>query len=206
MQQQTPATIVIVDDDESIRTTLGLRLKSEGFNVVEYAEARSFWDAFHSDIPVSCLIVDVMMPGMDGLELQARLKEHPYHPPLIMISGTDQIPTAVKALKEGALDFLQKPFDDDLLVERVYQAISQDEKDRDRYARESSVHQRLERLTPRELEVMELVVAGKLNKVIAADLGVSTRTVEIHRARVMEKMEARTLSDLIHQINLIRSQ
>ena len=196
------AQISIVDDEPDIRAALSLLLKSVGHLVGTYESAQNYWDNFDPEIP-GCLILDVRMPGMSGLELQEHLKQQLYHPPIIMISGHGEIPMAVKAIQDGAIDFLQKPFSDQLLLERVQQALTQDEKKRNDFKTYQVIRNQYEQLTDREREVMSAIVQGQLNKVVAYDLDVSTRTIEIHRAHVMEKMEVRSVASLVRKITVL---
>jgi FixJ family two-component response regulator len=195
-------TVFIVDDEPDLRAALGLLIKSIGLKVEVFESAQQFWDAF-DPARSGCLVLDVRMPGMSGLELQAKLGGIDYHLPIIMISGHGEIPTAVRAIKSGAVDFIQKPFSDQLLLDRVQQAIQLDREQRSAHRQRVEVKLRYDSLTPRERDVMREVVAGKINKVIASDLNVSTRTVEIHRARVMEKMAADSLSALMRMVTVL---
>jgi len=194
--------VFVVDDENDVRAAIGLLLKSVGHKVHEIGSAVEFWQQFDPEQP-GCLVLDVRMPGMSGIELQQQLNHLDYHPPIIMISGHGEIPMAVKAIKSGAIDFLQKPFSDQLLLDHVKFALEQDRQKRtvlEELARIKTLH---EKLTPREKEVLEGIVQGKLNKVIAFELNVSTRTVEIHRAHVMEKMEVNSLSALMRRVSIL---
>lgn len=196
------STVSIIDDEPDIRDALDMLLRSVGQNVKTYASAQAYWDNFDPDIH-GCLVLDVRMPGMSGIELQARLKKLEYHPPIIMISGHGEIPMAVSAIKDGAIDFLQKPFSDQLLLDRVQQALQKDEEQRAKLEVVKNIKNRYEKLTAREREVMEAITQGKLNKVTAYELDVSTRTIEIHRARVMEKMGVRSVSSLTRKVAIL---
>ncbi len=189
--------IFIVDDDEAIRDSLQLLLRASGFgNVVAYASARDFL-AQAEPAPGECLLLDVRMPEMDGLELQQELNRRGIKLPVIIMTGHGDVPIAVRAMKAGAADFIEKPFSDELLLDCVRRArVHAAETLRERGEAEET-KRRLETLTPREREVLQGMVAGRPNKLIAYDLGISPRTVEIHRARVMEKMQARSLSALV---------
>jgi two-component system, LuxR family, response regulator FixJ len=193
---RTP-TIFIVDDDDAIRDSLRLLLESVGLTrIVAYGSGRSFLDNA-SPQPGDCLVLDVCMPDIDGLELQAELSRRDVSLPIIVMTAHGDVPIAVRAMKAGAVDFIEKPFSDDVLIESVRRALVMAASfDRESVER-AAVRERLERLTVREREVFEGLVAGRPNKVIAHDLGISPRTVEIHRARVMDKMEARSLSALV---------
>lgn len=193
---RTP-TIFIVDDDDAIRDSLRLLLESAGYaRIVAHDSGRSFLDEA-SPQPGDCLLLDVRMPDMDGLELQAEIRRRGIRVPIIVMTGHGDVPIAVRAMKAGAADFIEKPFADDILIESVRRAlVLAAAVDRDS-AETDIVRHRLETLTAREREVLEGLVAGRPNKVIAHDLGISPRTVEIHRARVMDKMQARSLSALV---------
>jgi RNA polymerase sigma factor (sigma-70 family) len=198
------ATVFVVDDDQGVRDALQLLLESVGLQVEAFASAQEYLDGFDPR-RVGCLVLDIRMPGMSGLELQARLNAEVIHPAIVIITGHGDVPMAVRAVQAGAVDFLEKPFNDQALLDSVHRALEQDAKQRGRASRLADIRERLERLTPREREVMELVIAGQRNKVIAADLNVSQSTVEAHRAKVMEKMEAKTLSDLMRMMLSVES-
>ena len=196
------STVSVIDDEPDIRDALGMLLRSVGHNVKTYDSAQAYWDNFDPNIS-GCLVLDVRMPGMSGMELQARLKDLQYHPPIIMISGHGEIPMAVSAIKDGAIDFLQKPFSDQVLLDRVQQALQKDEEQREKLEIVEDIKNNFEKLTEREREVMGAITQGKLNKVIAYELGVSTRTIEIHRARVMENMGVRFVSSLTRKVAVL---
>jgi FixJ family two-component response regulator len=189
-------TVFIVDDDAEVRAALKLLMQSVGLQVETFASAQEYLDRFDPERP-GCLVLDIRMPGISGLELQERLSAEPLHPPIVMITGHGDVPMAVRAVQAGASDFIEKPFRDQVLLDSVHRAITQDAEGRGEASRIADIEKRLARLTPREREVLELVMAGDRNKVIASRLGVSQSTVEAHRAKVMEKMEAKTLSDLM---------
>jgi two-component system response regulator FixJ len=191
-----PPAVSIVDDDDAVRSSLRLLLKSAGLTATTYPSAREYLDAWQPQQP-GCLILDVRMPGMSGIELQAELNRRGAIIPVIFISGHGDIPMAVEAIQHGAFDFLTKPFGDQELIDRVRRALAADADNRKLLAQRELLRERLESLTPREREVLTLVTQGKANKVMAGDLGVSQRTVEIHRARVMEKMGANSLAQLV---------
>ncbi len=202
MGHSTPL-VYVVDDDDAIRDSLMMLLRSIGLAGQSYASATDFLDAYDPK-QHSCLITDIRMPGMSGLDLQRELREHGAPIPIILITGHGDVPMAVEAMKEGALDFIEKPFRDQELLDRVQQALTWDDDHRSKNLEAISIQERLATLTPRESEVMDLVVQGHANKVIAQDLGVSQRTVEIHRARVMEKMNMRSLAALVRAIEKTR--
>jgi FixJ family two-component response regulator len=193
---KSTATVFVVDDDAPVRDALRLLLRSTGHAVETYASAQEFLDAYSDDRP-GCLLLDVRMPGMNGLDLQERLNERGAILPIIFITGHGDVPMAVEALQAGAMDFLQKPFRDDELLDRIAKALEKDAGNRRELLEVGQIAQRFEELTPRERGVMELIVQGKANKVIAGDLAISQRTVEIHRARVMEKTQASSLAHLV---------
>jgi len=189
-------TVYIVDDDEAVRSSLRLLLKSVAVPVILFSSAQEFLEAYQPDAP-GCVLLDVRMPGMSGLELQEQLNYRGAVIPVVFITGHGDVPMAVEAMRHGAFDFLQKPFRDQDLIDRVQKAFAKDAANRQQFSELERVRERFASLTGREREVLALVTSGKANKVIAADLGVSPRTVEIHRARVMEKMEVRSLAQLV---------
>ncbi|MEQ8207077.1 MAG: response regulator [Woeseia sp.] len=188
--------VYVVDDDQAIRHAMELLMKSVGQPCHLFASGDTFLDAYSATWS-GCLILDIRMPGIGGLELQNELQKRNCSLPIIFITGFGDVPMAVEAIKNGAFDFIEKPFRDQELLDRVNAAIEADGRQRTAQTEATVIKERLQRLTGREREVMELVVTGKANKVIAHELGVSQRTVEIHRARVMEKMEARSLPELV---------
>jgi FixJ family two-component response regulator len=198
MNEHLP-TVFIVDDDEAVRNSLRLLLKSVGVAAVALPTAQEFLSRYDPQQP-GCLILDVRMPGMSGLELQEQLNVRGAMIPIIFITGHGDIPMVVEAMQQGAFDFLQKPFRDQDLIDRIQRALAKDQANRSELHEKSGVRERLQMLTPREREVLNRVTTGKPNKIIAADLGVSQRTVEIHRARVMEKMHASSLAELVRMV------
>jgi FixJ family two-component response regulator len=188
--------VFVIDDDDAVRSAVRLLLKSVGLPVTAFASAQEFLQKYQID-QAGCLVVDVRMPGMSGLELQQQLTRRGATIPLIFITGHGDIPMAVEAIQHGAFDFLPKPFRDQDLIERVQRALAKDTASRLELARGDAIRSRLESLTPREREVLDLLVTGKPNKVMADDLGVSQRTIEIHRARVMEKMQVGSVAQLV---------
>lgn len=189
-------TVFIIDDEESIRDSVALLLRSVGLHSRLFPDAPAFLAAYRADEP-GCLILDVRMPRMSGLELQQELNRRGWTLPLIFITGHGDVPMAVEAMRDGALDFLQKPFNDDELIRRVQKALAEDAQTRRVSGNRVALVQRLAGLTPREREVAGRIVGGQANKVIALDLGLSERTVELHRAHVMQKMQARGLAQLV---------
>jgi two-component system, LuxR family, response regulator FixJ len=189
-------TVSIVDDDDGMRRALDTLLSTVGYKTAVYARPSEFLARFKVDAP-GCLVLDIRMPEMSGLELQQKLNTIGSMLPVIFVTGHGDVPMAVQAMKEGAFEFIQKPFRDQDLLDRINHALQQDTDNRSTLARRAEVLKRLESLTPRERQVMDLVVDGAANKVIALDLTLSERTVEIHRAKVMEKMGARSVAHLV---------
>ena len=188
--------VFIVDDDEAVRDSLALLLRSVGLEVAVFDSAQTFLDELSEDY-CGCLVLDIRMPGMSGMELLQRLRDQNNELPVIFITGHGDVPMAVEAMKLGALDFLQKPFRDQELLDRIQQALAQESSKRRSRASRDQLRQRLTALTARERQVLDRLLEGKANKVIAIELELSQRTVEIHRARVMEKMQARSLAELV---------
>jgi RNA polymerase sigma factor (sigma-70 family) len=189
-------TVFIVDDDDGFRDSLQMLCTSVGLEVETFASAAEFLEQAELGRE-GCLVLDIRMPGMSGLELQHELADRGAQWPILFITGHGDVPMAVSALKAGAYDFLTKPFPHQELLDRIHAALRQDAAGRTREERVEKLAERLEKLTPREREVMDLVVAGLANKVVASRLGISQRTVEIHRAQVMEKMAADSLAHLV---------
>lgn len=189
-------TVFIVDDDAAIR--IGMQALMESVNIEHeiFASADEFLRR-EEDHRAGCLVLDIRMPGLGGLELQEELISRGNTLPIIFITGHGDVPMAVNAMQKGAVDFIQKPFRDQELLDRVREALLTDKERREELEQHAEVEGRLQKLTNREREVFDLVVTGKPNKVIAYELDVSQRTIEIHRARVMEKMEARSLAALV---------
>jgi two-component system response regulator FixJ len=188
--------IYVVDDDDGMRRALDTLLSTVGYKTAVYSRPSEFLANFKSDVP-GCLVLDIRMPDMSGLELQQHLNRAGSMLPVIFITGHGDVPMAVQAMKEGAFEFIQKPFRDQDLLDRINHALKQDAENRSTVARRAEVQHRLESLTPRERQVMDMVVDGAANKVIAIDFNLSERTVEIHRAKVMEKMGARSVAHLV---------
>jgi two-component system, LuxR family, response regulator FixJ len=194
--QSTAPTVYVVDDDDGMRRALDALLSTVGYKTAVFSRPSEFLANFKVDSP-GCLVLDIRMPDMSGLELQQHLNRIGSMLPVIFITGHGDVPMAVQAMKEGAFEFVQKPFRDQDLLDRINHALKQDAENRNTVARRTEVLHRLESLTPRERQVMDLVVDGAANKVIAIDLDLSERTVEIHRAKVMEKMGARSVAHLV---------
>ena len=194
-QDQQP-TVFIVDDDAAIRIAMQALMDSVNIAHAIFASGDEFLENF-DERRAGCLVLDIRMPGLGGLELQDELIKRDSTLPIIFITGHGDVPMAVDAMQKGAVDFIQKPFRDQDLLDRIHEALRTDQQRREEQQKHAEVVERLARLTNREREVFDLVVTGKPNKVTAYELGVSQRTVEIHRARVMEKMQARSLADLV---------
>jgi two-component system response regulator FixJ len=190
------ATVFVVDDDPAVRHSLAWLIESVGLRVKTYPSAQSFLDAYDDD-QHGCLVLDVRMPGMSGVDLQEQLVTMDVAIPVIFVTGHGDVPMAVRAMKRGALDFIEKPFNNQELLDRIHQAIQRDASQRKERAQRAELCARTASLTPREREVMDKVVAGKANKAMARELGVSVKTIEAHRARLMEKMRARSVSELV---------
>jgi two-component system response regulator FixJ len=188
-------TVYVVDDDAGVRRSIERLLDVAGFKAVSYETPMEFLAAAPG-LSSGCVLLDIRMPGMDGLTLQARLAELDNHLPVVVMSGQGDVQIAVQAMKAGAVDFIEKPYDDEVLVKAIEQALSLSrQSDRNREAAEAA--QRVDALSPRERQVLEALAAGRRNKVIAYDLGISVRTVEVHRARMMERLGVRQLAEAI---------
>jgi len=196
MTERLP-TVFVVDDDASVRKGLLRLLKSAGYRPESCASAEEFLERWERDPAPGCVLLDIQMPGLDGLQLQQKLQACAVSIPIIFITGHGDIPSSVSAMKAGAVDFLPKPIHDEDLLRAVREAIQQDRKERTERAERDAVAERFQTLTPREREVMALVVRGMLNKQIAFSLGASEKTVKIHRGRVMEKMKVSSVADLV---------
>ncbi len=189
-------TVFVVDDDQAMRSSLQWLIESVGLAVESFASADEFLTSYYPG-RAGCLLLDVRMPGMSGLELQEYLNAHEIKIPVIIITGHGDVHMAVRAMKRGAIDFIEKPFNDEVLLDAIRNALNLDERRRGYQAERAELAARLAQLTPREHEVMDMVTEGKSNKEIAKTLGVSAKTVEAHRARVMEKMQAGSLAELV---------
>lgn len=193
------ATVFVVDDDHAVRKSLELLLKSVGLSAATYPSAQEFLDAYDPSSP-GCLVLDVRMPGMSGLELQRTLRERGVEIPTIVITGHGDVPVAVRALKDGALEFLEKPFSKQMLLEHIREALRHETRRRAQRDRAVDAGERLAALTKRERQVLELVVAGKVSKEIAAELGLSKKTVDVHRAHVMHKLKVESVAELVQLV------
>jgi two-component system, LuxR family, response regulator FixJ len=188
--------VFVVDDDEPVRDAIAMLLETVDIPHETFATAQAFLDTYTPDRR-GCLVLDIRMPGMSGLELQERLIELGSATPIVFITGHGDVPMAVEAMKRGALDFIRKPFRDQELLDRIHEALDQEALQHAESSTISEIRQRVDSLTPREREVFARVAAGQANKVIAIELGISERTVEIHRSQVMQKTQARNLADLV---------
>ncbi len=192
----TEQTVFIVDDDEPVRDAISMLLETMDIPHETYADAQEFLDNVGADRR-GCLVLDIRMPGMSGLELQEKLQQLESRLPIVFITGHGDIPMAVEAMRRGAVDFIRKPFRDQELLDRIHEAISIDERTRSEAADVDHVKELVSNLTERELEVFERVCQGQANKVMAIEMGISERTVEIHRSQVMHKTGARSLAELV---------
>ena len=191
-----PGTVFLLDDDPGMLKALTRLLKAEGFAVQGFTSAKTFLDSYRAE-DVSCLVLDVAMPEIDGLALQQRLTHAGLLLPIVFLTGHGDIPMSVQAIKAGAVDFLTKPVEDAGLLSAVRAALRRAVEQRDSIAQTAMLRQRYSKLTPRERDVMDHVVAGQLNKQIAGDLGTGEQTIKVHRGRVMEKMGVQSLADLV---------
>jgi two-component system, LuxR family, response regulator FixJ len=194
-----PPIVMVVDDDSGVRNAIRILLKSVGMESALYPAAQDFLAAYQPSQP-GCLLLDIRMPGMSGLELQQQLNLRGAVLPVIFMTGHGDIPMAVEAMQHGAFDFLQKPFRDQDMLDRIGKALVRDAERREALGEHSRIRTHLETLTAREREVLDLMTQGKQNKAIAQDLGVSPRTIEIHRARVLEKMDAQSVAELVRMM------
>jgi FixJ family two-component response regulator len=198
-----PPIIHVVDDDQDVRTALGRLLRVKGYRVVGSASAEEFF-AHPPDEGASCVILDLTLPGPGGLDIQRLLSERKDPRPVLFLTGSGDLPSGVRAMKAGAVDFLTKPIDGDLLVAAVAEALLRGTSTRAERRAAATITERLARLTPREREIMERVAQGLPNKRIGLDLGIAEKTVKIHRARVMEKMEAESIADLVRMAECLK--
>ncbi len=192
-------TVFIVDDDDAVRRFLSGLIASVELRVEAFASARDFLDAYEPDRP-GCLVLDVRMPGMSGLELQRELTDQAIDLPVIILTGHGNVQLAVHAMQAGAIDFVEKPFDNELLLDRIQRAVAENVRAGSERIKRIEIAERMQQLTPREREVLDLVVAGQTNKGVGRHLDISEKTVEIHRANVMRKMRAKSLADLVKMV------
>ena len=197
-------TVFVVDDDQAVRRFLCGLIKSVDILVESYASAQGFLDSYEPGHP-GCLLLDIRMPGMSGLELQQELDRRAIDLPVIILTGHGNVQVAVNAMKAGAVDFVEKPFNNELLLDRIQRALSDSVKVRETRLEQEEIKARMARLTPREREVLERVIAGDTNKGVARRLGISDKTVELHRSRVMEKMKAGSLATLVKMVSAVQA-
>lgn len=202
------ATVFVVDDDSEVRAALARLLRSAGWRVVPTASASEFLD----QVPATgtgCILLDVNMPGMSGPELHQQLREREVTLPVIYLTGQGSVPVSVRAMKYGALDFLEKPVDDEVLLDAIEQAVARHWQANALAERQDEIRRRLNTLSPREREVMNHVIDGRLNKQIASDLGIAEKTVKVHRGRVMTKIGVRSVAELVHlcdELGIVRQR
>jgi RNA polymerase sigma factor (sigma-70 family) len=190
------AIVFVVDDDPSVRRSLKRLIGSAGFTVDSFASADEFLDRPRPDIP-GCLVLDILMPGVNGLDLQDELAAAEVNLPVIFLTGYGTVPASVRAMKAGAVDFFEKPVDDGALVGAIHQAVERSRRARLEQAETREIQRRVASLSPREREVLSLLLTGMLNKQIASQLGTTEKTIKVHRGRVMEKMRAGSIADLV---------
>ncbi|WP_019531016.1 response regulator transcription factor [Dasania marina] len=195
----------IIEDDDAVRDSLQMMLESIGQKTKAFANADSFLSIYNQEM-AGCIVLDIRMPGMNGMELQRQLNELNSILPIIFVTGHGDVPMAVEAMQQGAIDFVQKPYREQELLDKIATAMALDEDNRASLQQRQLIMQRMNDLTPRERDVMQLMVEGKANKVIAIDLEISQRTVEIHRARVMEKLNANSLAHLVRMFMAVEGQ
>ena len=191
------AVVYIVDDNPSVCRSLCRLIRAAGLEAIAFESAQAFLDHRRADIP-GCLVLDLRMPGLSGLDVQTRLGDGQQTLPIVFLTGHGNVPASVRAMKNGAVDFLQKPFDDNELLASVQRALDVSRQRRADRASRNEIEGRVASLTPRERQVLELVVKGLLNKQIAGELGAAEKTIKIHRGRVMQKMHANSVADLVH--------
>ena len=189
-------TVFVVDDDEDVRNALRWLINSVDLRVAAFSSAEAFLRDYEPDRP-GCMVLDIRMPGMGGLGLLESLRDREIHLPVIVLTGHADVPIAVRAMKAGAMEFIEKPFTDQDLLDLIHKALQKDAEIRAHQTRQATVRKRFAQLTPREREVLELLVQGQANKIISQELDISERTVETHRKHVMEKMEARSVAELV---------
>jgi two-component system, LuxR family, response regulator FixJ len=201
----TAPTVFVVEDDDDVRQALALLLRSVALRAVAFPSPQAFLEHYQADTYPACLLLDLRLPGMSGLDLFEALKLRGSRIPTVIMTGHGEVGVAVRAIKAGVFDFIEKPFKDQVMLDLIHHALAQCAPANDEAAGPGGFAERIDALTSRERQVMRLVVQGRLNRVIAADLGLSIRTVELHRSRVMEKLRARTFSDLVRMVTLAES-
>ena len=192
-------TVFVIDDERTVRESIRWLVESVGLNVETFASAREFIDS-HDRARPGCIVLDLRMPAMGGVEAQETFRAREINLPVIVITGYADVSTAVRVLKQGAVDFIQKPFSDQLLLDRIHECIERDAEERRNHAARAEVSARLASLSPREDEVLRMVVAGDANKTVARKLGISPKTVEVHRANLMRKTQAKSLAELVQMV------
>ncbi|MGK0499336.1 MAG: RNA polymerase sigma factor (sigma-70 family) [Oceanicoccus sp.] len=199
------ARVYIVEDDDAVRDSLKMMLESIGRDVTSFASADQFLVAYNQEM-AGCIVLDIRMPGTNGMELQRKLNDTNSILPIIFVTGHGDVPMAVEAMQQGAIDFVQKPYREQELLDKISQAMKLDEENRSSLQRRQQILDSMAELTPREKDVLLLMVDGKANKVIAIELDISQRTVEIHRARVMEKLSANSLAHLVRMYMVVEPE
>lgn len=199
----TEPRVYVVEDDEAVRDSLQLLLKTEGYKVTAYPDANSFLETWNPTLS-GCIVLDIRMPGMSGMDLQKELVSRGSELPIIFVTGHGDVPLAVEAMQLGAVDFVQKPYRDQELLDKIRKAMELDSQRQEIRLEKQEIQRRIDSLTPREREIMEMMIDGNANKVIAIDLNISQRTVEIHRSRVMQKMGTHSLAQLVRMVMLVR--
>jgi len=202
--ESTESTVLLVDDDEAVQRGLGRLIRTAGYSVATYRSAQEFLAAEPPESP-ACIVLDVQLPGLSGLDLQELLREAELPLSIVFITGHGDIPMSVRAMKKGAVDFLPKPVDEEQLFAAIEEGLRRDRESRSRHEVVEELTRRAERLTPREREVFELVVQGLLNKQIALELGTAEKTIKVHRGRVMRKMEANSVTDLVRFFEILQT-
>ncbi len=195
--------VYVVEDDEAVRDSLEMMLVSMEHKVHSFPTANEFLEQYDESM-AGCIVLDIRMPGMDGMELQKELNSKNSILPIIFVTGHGDVPMAVEAMQQGAIDFIQKPYREQELLEKIKAALELDAEQRTSLIEKKEIQRKLDELTPRELEIMNMMIDGHANKVIAIDLDISQRTVEIHRSRVMHKMETHSLAHLVRMIMSVR--
>lgn len=199
-------SVYLIDDDPAVQDSMRRLLKSVGLPLHTFTTAQEFLEKYDPATSAGCLILDIRMPGMSGLELQQRLRERGDDLPVIVVSGHADVPMTVRAIKAGALDFLEKPCNEQVLLDRIQEGIQENLRRRSEQTERGEIQARMQKLTPREREVLDLLVSGKPNKTIASDLNISRKTLDIHRGKVLQKMEAETVADLVRMVLKARGQ
>lgn len=198
-------SVFIVEDDDAVRDSLALLLKAEGLKVQTFSSGNAFLEAWDERM-VGCVVLDIRMPGMDGMAVQKELNERQSLLPIIFVTGHGDVPLAVEAMRQGAFDFIEKPYREDALLDKVKAALARDAEQREVLSQQQVILDRIKSMTPREREIMDRMIAGQANKVIAIELEISQRTVEIHRSRVMHKMGTHSLAHLVRMVMSVKDK